>query len=75
MDEPITDEDVLNVAATLDGLHADAVIQEAICGTRLTPEHQRLIAMADASGDPVKSYAAHLLADAYEVGLFEEGGA
>ncbi|MFG2299428.1 hypothetical protein [Actinacidiphila glaucinigra] len=69
----ITDEDVLNVAAAIDGFHADAVIEEAICGSRLTPEHRRLVAMAEASGDPVKAQAAHLLVDAYETGLFKDG--
>lgn len=70
-----TDQDIRNIAACLDLLHADAVIEDTFNPKPLLPpETLDLIHMGLDSGDPIKARATEILVDMYRVGLFAEGG-
>lgn len=72
----ITDQDILNVGAALDLLHADAVIEDTFHPKPLLdPETLELIHLGLDSVDPVKVAATNILLDLYKVGLFADGGA
>lgn len=81
LEEPVTDppditaQDILNVAAALDLLHADAVIEDTFNPQPLPdPETLDLIHAGLDSGDPVKVAATEILVDLYRVGGFRDGG-
>ncbi|MFJ3635231.1 hypothetical protein [Streptomyces sp. NPDC090112] len=72
--DPITDRDILNIAAAVDLLHADAVIEDALNPKPLLdPETLDLIHAGLDSGDPVKARATEILVDMYRAGLLKGG--
>ncbi|MFD6914051.1 hypothetical protein [Streptomyces virginiae] len=75
MTDPPTIDDIRNVVACLDLLHADAVIEDALNPKPLLdPETLDLIHMGLDSGDPVKVAATEILVDLYRIGAFGRGG-
>lgn len=70
MRDPITAQDVLNVADIVDRLAADALIEDALAPrtSPLDSEIQGRLQAAENSGDPLRARAARLLHDLYVTG-------